>query len=664
MLPHLMHARSYVHSRAPLFPAAPGLAAFSRKVEKDPWTGAETKTEADAGQQGAPKFGGGTLAAIFAGGTPLYFSPQQTWLGSQLKAAKGHDEEEYLRLKDEWLITPATCDMYQSALVALEMHARAQPWRDRTNRPLTESVQECVDRVPAATISNMSPVEAENWLVNVLEQDGFSGVLVRKNMDGGRLLTVSELSSNEAQSEFGMGGAQFMEVKWAQTAVRRAVKHPVDEMPEPVSVKKYGTWGPEMKYGLNLLLEASFSEQISMRPASAGAALELLGAAVKTHERKDPFRGSVFISGGPDDSNSGPSPEDTKPPGFCSRLLSCGSSKVEPRGRSDSAESLSSPQRPSSAGNSPDFHGRGLDPTPEKRETMNEKPRDSRVSGRQTNHANPRLSALGDHHSRIKRTNSREVGSSHPASSRASHGSRGDRSHESGSGTPNREMERQQSTMQQRTGGGSEELPSPRNASKDQWDLTRVLGHKLLPPAAIALTIEHTEEEVADTLGGLAKTLLMHGDVEGALAVCAEWLGIAAPGRARYDAFGAYSNLLKRHSDRVHKIELSRLARRHWFDGMLGGDMTLKNLTKSLWTKGTPPPLVTIDLYDQRSLKGPVLEKILGPYGIPTLKNLNLYKCYSATGTIPRSICACRDLKMLNLHMCQHTGEDRPVSNA
>ena len=39
---------------------------------------------------------------------------------------------------------------------------------------------------------------------------------------------------------------------------------------------------------------------------------------------------------------------------------------------------------------------------------------------------------------------------------------------------------------------------------------------------AMAKVTEHPDETVAATLGGLAKTLVIHGDVAGALAACAE----------------------------------------------------------------------------------------------------------------------------------------------
>ena len=76
-----------------------GLAAFSRKLSRDPWTDAEARF--------------GQLCARLEGGTPTYLSPEQHWLLAALAEVKEHDQHAFVALKDAWPVTPATSDLYQ-----------------------------------------------------------------------------------------------------------------------------------------------------------------------------------------------------------------------------------------------------------------------------------------------------------------------------------------------------------------------------------------------------------------------------------------------------------------------------------------------------------------------------------------------------------------------
>ena len=68
----------------------------------------------------------------------------------------------------------------------------------------------------------------------------------------------------------------------------------------------------------------------------------------------------------------------------------------------------------------------------------------------------------------------------------------------------------------------------------------------------------------------LAKTLVLHGDVPGALSACAEWWGVALSDAACKEAAEAFRNLWKRHgADHLRVLDLTRAARGHWSAGMM-----------------------------------------------------------------------------------------------
>ena len=101
---------------------------------------------------------------------------------------------------------------------------------------------------------------------------------------------------------------------------------------------------------------------------------------------------------------------------------------------------------------------------------------------------------------------------------------------------------------------------------------------------------------MATTLGGLSKALVLHGDMLGALSVCAEWWGVASSDAAREEAAKAFCNLWKRHGGgNFNALDLSRNGRGHWREGMLrGGEEIVKHLFLNVMQSGAAIPSVTL----------------------------------------------------------------------
>ena len=180
----------------------------------------------------------------------------------------------------------------------------------------------------------------------------------------------------------------------------------------------------------------------------------------------------------------------------------------------------------------------------------------------------------------------------------------------------------------------------------------------LLPSATVDAT-EHPDENVAATLGGLAKALLLNGDVAGALAACAERLGASSNETARADAMGAFVNLWKRHGSELRTLELSRRVHGHWREPVLsGGECSfIRRLAPALHHCGAA--LDVIDLTEQKGLEGPALEIMVDEWAhviFGSLHALSLENCQGATGTVPAAIGDCTMLHTLNLKNCKFTG--------
>ena len=192
---------------------------------------------------------------------------------------------------------------------------------------------------------------------------------------------------------------------------------------------------------------------------------------------------------------------------------------------------------------------------------------------------------------------------------------------------------------------------------KRETDFSVAVGGATVPPIAMTEATEHPDESVAATLGGLAKTLVIHGDVAGALAACAEWCGVAVSPEARQAAAEAYRNCWKRHGASLRIVDLSRTARGHWREEMMSGKETVLRLAQDIAQSGASA-IEMIDLSEQPQLEGPVLEHFFSVSEFPwsTLVTLKLKKCKNASGSIPASICACVNLQTLYLESCGFSG--------
>ena len=197
----------------------------------------------------------------------------------------------------------------------------------------------------------------------------------------------------------------------------------------------------------------------------------------------------------------------------------------------------------------------------------------------------------------------------------------------------------------------------------DSLDVSRAHGHNVLPSAAKGEPSEHLDENVASTLGNLAKQLVLDGALSDALDVCAEWLGVASAETGRMNAFEAYCNLWKRHGHELPPtIDLSRKARGHWKPSMLRGSQTFTRLAQSMTQAGVLPLLEKIDLAEQPQLEGAVLETLFGAADRQNprkLHTLSLQNCSGlAPGEIPPAlISACTLLRTLDLSHCNLTGD-------
>ena len=168
---------------------------------------------------------------------------------------------------------------------------------------------------------------------------------------------------------------------------------------------------------------------------------------------------------------------------------------------------------------------------------------------------------------------------------------------------------------------------------------------------------EHTDETVATTLGGLAKTLVIHNDVAGTLAACSEWWGVASSPEASNAAAKAYRNLWKRHGTSLRDLDLSRTARGHWKESMMSGEETVLCLAQDIVQSGASM-IEMVDFSEQTGLQGPVLETLFSvcASSLAKLLTLKLGGCNSASGLIPASICTCLMLQTLDLHGCGFSG--------
>ena len=190
-----------------------GLAAFSRNLDKDPWT-----LEKNVGGQ--------LLCANLVGGTEKYFSPEQHWLLSEIRKLSG---EELRAFEDQWMITPATSDLFQATITMTEAHARYLPFVSIDAKSVArDAVARCAARTPESELSKHSPEQLGDWLAEKKIEPSLESVVVEKGVDGLRLVELARSSSHkELQKEFGL---KIAVAKKMQDAIRRNISTPADAM--------------------------------------------------------------------------------------------------------------------------------------------------------------------------------------------------------------------------------------------------------------------------------------------------------------------------------------------------------------------------------------------------------------------------------------------------
>ena len=186
--------------------------------------------------------------------------------------------------------------------------------------------------------------------------------------------------------------------------------------------------------------------------------------------------------------------------------------------------------------------------------------------------------------------------------------------------------------------------------------LTATLGMSSFRTAdAITAASEHSDGDVAATLGGLSKALVMHGDVDGAIAACAEWLGVSASEGARESARAAWYSLLNRQGDAAVTLDLSIAAHGHWHESNLAGPNFIARTCAALWER-KPLQLRHVFLDGQSRIQGTVLDSLLKDEGIPTLRELKMNGCSGVIGSLPPSIAHCTALRVLDVCGCALSG--------
>ena len=200
-------------------------------------------------------------------------SPEQVWLLTEMHNLDSDDHEAFAALKQTWLMTPSTSDLFQAALVVLEIHARAARWCGSDAIAPDDAARQCISRTPAATVRTMSPREAERWAVDHL---GITALEGRIKIDGAQLLEVTNMPTVQAQEQ--LDGVFASVVTRLCASVDSGVSTAVDAMDERI-----GT-----------LLELSLAADVSVRPPTAKEALVVLGGMDKWGNRNHDLSVSQF----------------------------------------------------------------------------------------------------------------------------------------------------------------------------------------------------------------------------------------------------------------------------------------------------------------------------------------------------------------------------------
>ena len=200
--------------------------------------------------------------------------------------------------------------------------------------------------------------------------------------------------------------------------------------------------------------------------------------------------------------------------------------------------------------------------------------------------------------------------------------------------------------------GEDPESGSESEADDDEdVDLTRYPNCMWPPEIAIKPATEHGDEEVASTLGDLAKALVLHDTPAGALDACTEWLGVASSAAARKKALNAYCDLWKRYGSTLRSLDLSRSAHGHWRLEMLAGQSTAEKIASAIWESGDAA-LESVDFAEQTRLTGNAIEVFVGEHGQASLRHLRFHQCRCISGTVPPSISGCTNLLTLDVSDC------------
>ena len=191
------------------------------------------------------------------------------------------------------------------------------------------------------------------------------------------------------------------------------------------------------------------------------------------------------------------------------------------------------------------------------------------------------------------------------------------------------------------------------------FEISTAVGSDHLPKQVVhEKPSEHSGTIVNSTLGGLTKRLVQHGDVHGALAACAEWLGVASHD-ARPEVVSIYCKLWKDYGGAWRSLDLSKTAHGHWDSTMLSGEGTILSLAESLAVSAAAS-LERIDLSKQQGLPESVLGILLGACALPKLQTLKLAECNKrpqpTCGTVPAEIGGCESLLVFDVHFGRFIG--------
>jgi hypothetical protein len=173
------------------------------------------------------------------------------------------------------LITPATSDLWQVGLTVFEMFSRRRlgdvPYMG-VLKDYAKAVLQCVTRTPKDVLLAMSPTEAEDWLVN--DREFAQGIgLSQKMVDGPRML---DLAYGEMKAVKRVLGLKPGSAGKFQSLIRRSVSSVADTVPQSHNVTDVD--GSCRHCGIGLLLTQSLHADVTQRPSSSWAALQIIGA--------------------------------------------------------------------------------------------------------------------------------------------------------------------------------------------------------------------------------------------------------------------------------------------------------------------------------------------------------------------------------------------------